>query len=65
LRTGTGFLYAEGSAAGLLGGIQRVLSVTRGPNWPKLRRRVMRQDLGWERAARRYVQLLRLGGRKL
>lgn len=65
LRTGTGFLYAEPSAAGLLGGFSRALQAVHGPQWPKLRRRVMRQDLGWERAARRYVQLLRLGGRKL
>jgi starch synthase len=65
LRTGTGFLFTEDNAAGLLGGISRVLAATRTAQWPKLRRRIMRQDLGWERAARRYVQLLRLGGRKL
>jgi starch synthase len=65
VRTGTGFLYAEASEAGLLSGVSRALTATRSAQWPKLRRRIMRQDLGWERAARRYVQLLRLGGRKL
>lgn len=65
LTTGTGFLYSEPSVEGLLGGVQRALAATSTPGFNRLRRRVMKQDLGWERAARRYVQLLKAAGRKL
>lgn len=65
LQTGTGFLFSEPSATGFLGAVQRALTATSAPNFGKLRRRVMRQDLGWERAARRYVQLLKVAARKL
>jgi starch synthase len=59
LVTGTGFLYGEPTSEALLGAVQRALSATASPAFGRLRRRVMRQDLGWERAARRYVQLLK------
>lgn len=65
LQTGTGFLFASASAEGQLGAVQRALSATATSGFVKLRRRVMRQDLGWERAARRYVQLLKVAARKL
>jgi starch synthase len=64
LTTGTGFLYSEASADGFLGAVQRALSASSTAGFSRLRRRVMRQDLGWERAARRYVQLLK-AARKL
>jgi starch synthase len=65
LNTGSGFLFSDPSAAGFLGAVQRALAATSAPSFGKLRRRVMRQDLGWERAARRYVQLLKVAARKL
>ncbi len=60
LTTGTGFLFADCSADGLRTAVGRALVATRLPSWGALRRRVVRQDLGWERPARRYAQLYRL-----
>lgn len=65
LATGSGFLFSEDSPEGFLGALQRALAATTSPSFVRLRRRIMRQDLGWERAARRYVQLLKVAGRKL
>lgn len=65
LRTGSGFLFAEPTNEAFLGAVQRALAATAARNFGRLRRRVMRQDLGWERAARRYVQLLKAAARKL
>jgi starch synthase len=65
LNTGSGFLFSDPSAEGFIGAVQRALTATSSPSFGKLRRRVMRQDLGWERAARRYVQLLKVAARKL
>lgn len=59
LETGTGFLYQLGQPDGLLGAVQRALSAYGDPRFSSLRRRVMRRDLGWDRPARRYVQLYR------
>jgi len=59
LETGTGFLYDEPTAAGLIGGVQRALAAMAHPRWPAVRRRVMRLDLGWDRPARRYAQIYR------
>jgi starch synthase len=59
LETGTGFLYQLDAADGLLGAVQRALSAFADPRFTSLRRRVMRRDLGWDRPARRYVQLYR------
>lgn len=59
LETGTGFLYDKPTATQLLAGIQRAVAATTTPRWSALRRRVMRQDLGWDRPARRYIQVYR------
>lgn len=59
LETGTGFLYDEPSVEGLVGGVQRAIAASTSPRWGALRRRVMRLDLGWDRPARRYVQVYR------
>jgi starch synthase len=57
LETGTGFLFDDDEAfAGALG---RALAAYRNTKWPKLVRRVMRRDLGWDRPARRYLQIYR------
>jgi starch synthase len=59
LETGTGFLYEEATSAALRGGLQRALVAYAGPAWARLRRRIMRQDLSWDRPARRYQQIYR------
>lgn len=57
LATGTGFVFDEPSAAGLVGAVQRAVAARRSPDWAALQRRVMRLDLSWERPARRYAKL--------
>jgi len=57
LETGTGFLFDSLDTEALLGGISRAFSAYGSPKFARLRRRVMRLDLAWDRAARRYVQL--------
>lgn len=59
LETGTGFLYDEPSKEELLGALARGLAACASPRLRALRRRVMRLDLGWDRPARRYVQVYR------
>jgi starch synthase len=59
LETGTGFLYDKPTATQLLAGVQRAVAATTSTRWSALRRRVMRQDLGWDRPARRYVHVYR------
>jgi starch synthase len=59
LETGTGFLFDELSQAGLIGALERALAAYASEAWPRLRRRVMRLDLGWDRPARRYLQIYR------
>jgi starch synthase len=59
LQTGTGFLAADATPAALVAALQRALAAYASERWPVLRRRVMRLDLGWDRPARRYVQLYR------
>jgi starch synthase len=56
LETGTGFLFDEPTADALYGSVQRALSAYASPHWASLRRRIMRLDRGWERAARMYEQ---------
>ncbi|MBX3227034.1 MAG: glycogen synthase GlgA [Labilithrix sp.] len=56
LETGTGFLYEADTADALYGAVQRALAAYTSPRWSALRRRVMRLDRGWERAARQYEQ---------
>jgi starch synthase len=59
LETGTGFLFEKATGTALLGAVQRGLAAMVSPRWGALRRRVMRLDLGWDRPARRYVQVYR------
>jgi len=59
LETGSGFLFDKPTAVALTGAVQRAVVAMTHPRWPALRRRVMRQDLGWDRPARRYAQLYR------
>jgi starch synthase len=57
--TGTGFLYDEQTPEDLLGALGRALSACREASWAKLRRRVMRLDLSWDRPVRRTLQIYR------
>jgi starch synthase len=57
LETGTGWLFDEDS--GLIGAVARALAAYRSPAFPRLVRRIMRRDLGWDRPARRYLQIYR------
>ena len=59
LTTGTGVLFDEDSAEALAGAVGRALAAFVSPRFPDLRRRIMRQDLGWDRPARRHAQLYR------
>ena len=59
LETGTGFLFDKATGTALLGAVQRGIAAMTSPRWGALRRRVMRLDLGWDRPARRYVQVYR------
>lgn len=59
LETGTAFVYPADGGDSAAGALERGLSAYRSPRWFALRRRVMRLDLGWERPARRYVQVYR------
>jgi starch synthase len=59
LETGTGFLFEEPTVDALFGTVQRAIAAYATPRWPSLRRRVMRLDRGWERAARQYEQTYR------
>ncbi|MEO7113667.1 MAG: glycogen/starch synthase [Polyangiaceae bacterium] len=59
LETGTGFLFEEATAEALTSAILRAVAARSLSSWPKLVRRIMRLDLGWERPARRYEQLYR------
>ena len=56
LETGTGFLFDEPTTDALYAAVQRAISAYTSPRWGALRRRVMRLDRGWERAARQYEQ---------
>jgi starch synthase len=56
LETGTGFLFDEASTDALHAAAQRAVAAFVSQRWPALRRRVMRLDRGWERAARQYEQ---------
>src|SRR5450432_1517432 len=59
LETGTGFLFDNLEPEALLGGISRAFSAYGSPKFARLRRRVMRLDLAWDRPTRRYAQLYR------
>jgi starch synthase len=57
LETGTGFLFDSLDAEAMLGGLSRAFSAYGSPKFARVRRRVMRLDLTWDRPARRYLQL--------
>lgn len=59
LATGTGFLFDGESEEELLGAVGRALAAYASPSLGRLRRRLMRLDLGWDRPARRYLQVYR------
>ncbi len=59
LETGTGFLFDALDAEALLSALSRAFSAYGNPAFARLRRRVMRLDVAWDRPARRYVQLYR------
>jgi len=58
--TGTGFLFDQLTQRALVGALGRAVSAYRSPAFPSFIKRVMRQDLGWDRPAR---QVLRLADR--
>jgi starch synthase len=59
LRTGTGLVYAAMTQRALLGAAGRALAAYRSANFSALLSRVMRQDLAWDRSARRHEQIYR------
>jgi len=59
LETGTGFLYDELGEEAVVGAVRRALSAYAHPRFEALRRRVLRRDVGWDRPARRYLQIYR------
>jgi starch synthase len=59
LETGTGFTYDEFTESVLAGVVQRACSAFVKQGFHALRRRLLRRDVGWDRAARRYVQIYR------
>jgi starch synthase len=63
LETGTGFLFEEATTEDLFAAAQRAIAAYATDRWPALRRRVMRLDRGWERAARQYEQAYRSAAR--
>lgn len=63
LETGTGFSYSPLAEDELVSAVQRAVSAFGNSRFGQLRRRVMRRDLGWDRPARRYLQIYkRLAG---
>ena len=60
LETGNGFVAASASADDLLATVQRALAAyAQKPAFDALRKRAMRQDVSWERAARRYEHVFK------
>ncbi len=59
LATGSGFLFDDVTTTELVGAAARAFSAYGSPGHARLRRRVMRLDVSWERVARRYAQLYR------
>ena len=59
LSTGTGFSFDDGSPKALGAAVARAVGAYRKQRWSALRRRVMRQDVSWDRPARRFQQLYR------
>ena len=60
LETGTGFVFDSLEPRALVGAVERALAAHADEDaWHRLRRRVMRLDLAWDRPARRYAQIYR------
>jgi len=59
LETGTGFLFDGPTREALEGAVARALAAWASPAFGRARRRVMRIDLGWDRAARRFERMYR------
>jgi starch synthase len=59
LETGSGFLFQGVTEEALLGATERAIAARTLAAWPRLVRRVMLADRGWDRPARRYDQLFR------
>jgi starch synthase len=60
LETGTGFSFDALEPRALVGAVERALAAHADEDaWHRLRRRVMRLDLAWDRPARRYAQIYR------
>jgi starch synthase len=59
LETGSAFLFDAQAVEDLVGAVARAVTAWRHPVFDRLRRRTMRQDLGWERPTRRMVQVYR------
>jgi len=57
LSTGTGFLFSDATADGLVSAVARAVSAYQLGTFDKLKRRVMRLDSSWDRPARRLIQL--------
>ena len=58
LKTGSGFMFRDNTAAELLAAIQRgIAAYCSGAEFRKLQRRVMRIDHSWERSARLYERV--------
>ncbi|HEX9621543.1 MAG TPA: glycogen/starch synthase [Polyangiaceae bacterium] len=62
LETGTGFSFDDAVPAALVGATRRALAAYAVRSFAKLVRRVMRLDLGWDRPARRTLQVYRDAG---
>jgi starch synthase len=59
-RTGTGFVFDDFSAEGLLATVRRAASIHRQPAvWKALVKNAMTQDFSWDASAREYVTLYR------
>lgn len=59
LRTGTGIIFESMTQRALVTAMARAIAAFRSESFIGLLQRAMRQDLGWDRAARRHLQLYR------
>ena len=59
LQTGNCFAFEAWTPDHILGAVSRAVTAWSHPEFGRLRRRVMRQDLSWERPTRRMVQVYR------
>lgn len=57
LETGTGFLFESLTQRALVGAVGRAVTAFGSPAFPAMVKRVMRQDLGWDRPARQVLRL--------